>query len=382
MLRKPKNVIRLVLFLLAFALAVFSFTYGVKQMGHKEPGWQTIDADAMKGLVTYAGGLTYQYWAEGSEAAIRDLTVNVKKAYSESLYRNVELLDARNTYEDIVNLASVNESEGQVVTVSKRLGQVLAKALSRTEENAGYSVFAGALNGEWQTLLYLDDPTDFDPAVNKDQADRIARLTELVNTPGTFSLEITEKGEEAEICLQVSPEYKKAIEEMEITAPVLDLGVLRDAVLMDLVDEDLRAAGFTEGVLFSKSGLSLLSGSGRTLTVFPETDERPETSLTVSSPAVTAHFSASQPGSEGYGAYESAGFKRHAFFDVRTGDFRNRIEDAVIAGSGITAESTAWQLVLLNCTEDPESVSWPDHMSGRWILQKDPARTVYQGGKQ
>ena len=66
----------------------------------------------------------------------------------------------------------------------------------------------------------------------------------------------------------------------------------------------------------------------------------------------------------------------------RTGDFRNRIEDAVIAGSGITAEEVVWQLVLLNCAEDPESVSWPNHMSGLWILQKDPARTIYQGGKQ
>lgn len=381
MLRKPKKVIRLVLFLFAAALAVFSFTYGVKMIGHKDPGWQTIEADVPKGHVTYTAGLTLQYWAEGSGAEIRDLTERVKKVYSDSLYRNVELLDARNTYEDSVNLASLNEQEGRKVTVSKTLARVLAKALAKTEENAGYSVFAGALNSEWQTLLYLEDPQDFDPAVNADQADRIARLTALINTPGTFSLEITEKGEEAEICLRVSPAYQKGIEEMEITAPVLDLGVLRDAVLIDLVAEDLRGAGFTEGVLFSKSGLSMLLGQGRTLTVFPKEDERPETSLTVSGPAVTARFSASLPDSEGYGAYETAGLKRHAYYDVRTGDFRNRIEDAVIAGSGITAEDAVWQLVLLNCAEDPENVSWPDNIKGRWILQKDPARTVYQGGK-
>ena len=39
MLRNPKTVIRLVLFLFAAALAVFSFTYGVQQFGHREPGW-------------------------------------------------------------------------------------------------------------------------------------------------------------------------------------------------------------------------------------------------------------------------------------------------------------------------------------------------------
>ena len=382
MLRNPKTVIRLVLFLLAAALAVFSFTYGVQQFGHREPGWQTVEADARKGYVTYTGGLTLQYWAEGSSAEIRDLTERVKTVYSDSLYRNVELLDARKTYEDSVNLASVNEQEGQVVTVSKTLARVLTEALAKTEENAGYSVFAGALTGEWQTLLYLDNPSDFDPAVNRDQADRIARLTALVNAPGTFSLEIQEKGEEAEICLRTSPEYQKAAEEMEITAPVLDLGILRDAVLMDLVAEDLREAGFTECVLYSKSGLSMLLGTGRTLTVFPEGDERPEASLTVGGPAVTACFSASMAGSEGYGAYETAGFKRHAFFDARTGDFRNRIEDAVVAGNGIMAADAVWQLVLLNCAEDPDSVSWPDNMNGRWIFQKDPTRTVHQGGKQ
>ena len=247
MLRKPKKVIRLVLFLFAAALAVFSFTYGVKMIGHKDPGWQTIEADVQKGHVTYTAGLTLQYWAEGSGAEIRDLTERVKKVYSDSLYRNVELLDARNTYEDSVNLASLNEQEGRKVTVSKTLARVLAKALEKTEENAGYSVFAGALNGEWQTLLYLENPQDFDPAVNGDQADRIARLTELINTPETFSLEISEKGEEAEICLRVSPAYQKAIEEMEISAPVLDLGVLRDAVLIDLVAEDLRGASGRAG---------------------------------------------------------------------------------------------------------------------------------------
>ena len=77
MLRKPKKVIRLVLFLFAAALAVFSFTYGVKMIGHKDPGWQTIEADVQKGHVTYTVGLTLQYWAEGSGAEIRSERAHV-----------------------------------------------------------------------------------------------------------------------------------------------------------------------------------------------------------------------------------------------------------------------------------------------------------------
>lgn len=382
MFRNPKIVIRLILFILAFALAVFSFTYGVKQIGHREPGWQTIEVDAQKGHVTYTGGLTFMYWAEGSDAAIRELSDNVKKVYSDALYRNVELLDARNTYEDSVNLASLNEREGQVVTVSERLGKVLKEALNQTRENAGYSVFAGALWNEWQTLLYLDEPQPFDPAVNEEQAAKIRKLVELINAPDTFSLEITEKGSETEVCFRTTPEYRQVMEELEITAPALDLGIMRDAVLMDLVAEDLCAAGYTEGVLYSKTGLAVLCGKGRTLTVFPEEDERPETSLTVTGPAVTLRFSASEPGTDNYGAYEAAGMKRHAFFDTRTGDFHNRIEDAVIAGEGISARETVRQMLLLNCAEDPETVSWPYSMRGIWTLQGDTAGTVYAGGEK
>ena len=377
MFRNPKIVIRLILFILAFALAVFSFTYGVKQIGHREPGWQTIEVDAQKGHVTYTGGLTFMYWAEGSDAAIRELSDNVKKVYSDALYRNVELLDARNTYEDSVNLASLNEREGQVVTVSERLGKVLKEALNQTGENAGYSVFAGALWNEWQTLLYLDEPQPFDPAVNDGQAEKIRKLTEAINTPGTFSLEIREKGSETEVCFRTTPEYRQVMEELEITAPALDLGIMRDAVLMDLVAEDLLAAGYSEGVLYGKSGLALLYGKGRTLTVFPEDDERPESSLTVSGPAVTLRFSAARSETGDYGAYEAAGLKRHMFFDTRTGDFHNRIEEAVIAGEGMSAREAVRQMLLLNCADDPETIDWPDSMKGLWTLQGDTEGTVY-----
>ena len=376
MLRDRKNRIRLILFILAAGLAVFSFTYGVKQFGHRDPGWQDIEPDIRSGDVVYGSGLTLRCYAAGSSADIRDLTEAVKNVYTDSLTKNIKLLDARNVYEDTVNLASLNQQAGRAVVISDRLYRVLRKALELSAENRGYSLTAGWLWGEWQTLLYLEEPQEFDPLNSAEEASRMSRLTGLVSLPGSAVLELRETDSGAEACLRLSPEAQQAAEELEITAPVCDLAQMHDGFLMDLISEDLCAAGFTDWVLYSRTGLSLIPGSSRTLTVFPEGDDRAEARLTVSGPAVTARFSASAPVADGYGAYTVGSFRRHYWFDARTGGFRNLVDSAVLAGSGLTAAEAAWQLICLNCAEDPSSLSLPAGMRALWTRQGDPAHTV------
>ena len=65
------------------------------------------------------------------------------------------------------------------------------------------------------------------------------------------------------------------------------------------------------------------------------------------------------------------------FFDTRTGDFHNRIEEAVIAGEGMSAREAVRQMLLLNGADDPETIDWPDSMKGLWTLQGDTEGTVY-----
>ena len=154
MLKDKRKRIRLILFLLALVTAVGSFTYGVIRLGHKESGYQQIDPEDTYGDVLYRSGLTLLYWAEGSSAEIRALTTDVRRVYSDSLYRNFTMLDPRQTYDGLPGLASVSLHPGEAAEIPPSLAAVLRDALEKTKADAGYSLFAGALYDVWGAIVF------------------------------------------------------------------------------------------------------------------------------------------------------------------------------------------------------------------------------------
>ena len=76
-------------------------------------------------------------------------------------------------------------------------------------------------------------------------------------------------------------------------------------------------------------------------------------------------FAAGELRSDGYGAYTVNGLKRHYWFDARTGGFRDRVDQAVMAGPA-RAVDLAWEMIRLNCAEDPGTVDFPDDIQCVW----------------
>ena len=379
-----KKATRLILFLLFALLAIGSFTWGVIQLGHKESGYQTIETDDAHGDVLFRSGLTLRYWAEGSSAEIRDLTERVSRVYSDSLYENLRLLDPDQTYAGVTNLASLNAAPGEALPVSDRLAAVLSDALDKTAADIGYSALAGPLYREWRSLLYLEDPVPFDPLNNPEEADRLRALTEALQAPGAVTLTLTQSAEQASdsatlpqtdqssavpseasvasdpadaapsaqsspvsrftACVQVSPELTALMDSLELTAPVLDLALLHDAYLMDLVAEDLLAAGYNQGVLYSRSGLTRCLRPGETLSVVPD-DTQPEKVLSAPAPASAVRFSAAEKWDQDYGAYAVGETLRHAWIDVRTGEPASSVAQTALIAPGDSALSVSWQLL-------------------------------------
>ena len=379
MLKNRKNIIRLILFLLAAALAVFSFTWGVVQMGHKDPGWQTIDINLQQGHILYRSGVTCRYWAAGSSAEIRALTENVRNAYTDSLLRNFQLLDADNTWDGVVNLASLNQHPGETLLLSDALGDMLLRALEKTEKKEGYSLLAGPLYREWQNLVYLKDPLEFDPLNSPEEQEKLRRITELLNRPDTARLSLEKRPEGYAACLTLSPEWLALQEELELTAPVLDLGLLHDALLIDRVAEDLAALGYTAGMLMTESGYARILRPGLSWVVSLQNRSSDPDVVTVSSPAASAFFAADLPFSDGYGSYSADGHWRHLWCDARTGGFADQVLRAALAVTGGTAEETAWQLIRLVCAPDPASLAFPGDLSVSWIPQSSPAAVITPG---
>ena len=253
--------LRILGFVLALVLAVGAFTFGVTRIGHKDEGMYDLTAAADAELPLYQSGVHAKFLFRGESAQIKLALGQADKIYTEALKRNVKLLDARQEYDGMVNLATLNARLNQDVAVSPALYTVLTDAWEKTRAGEGYSLFAGPLFAEWESILILTEPEDFDPLRNEDEARRLELLAQW--TGQTEKIRLVEVDAEQHILrVEVTEDYLRFLEEMELEPVVLDLNLLREAYLLELTGRELEEQGLNEGYLSTDSGL-ILSLSGQ-----------------------------------------------------------------------------------------------------------------------
>ena len=258
--KDKKQVIRMILFVIAFAVAITAFSMGVLGLSKNKEGYQTVDASPDEEAVLYASDFSLIYYFQGKSGEIKELRKEISAAYSAALSRAYKLLDKNNSYEGFVNLATLNSKPGENVKVSTELYAILKDAYSKTLKDQGYNMFAGALYDYVNSILILEDPEEFDPLNNSETAERIKLLAELAQEKN-FGLRFIDDNE-CTVCFEITDTYKNGVEELETAdAAPLDLNLLKDAYILEIVIKALDNAGFTNGYISSKSGLTVaLSG--------------------------------------------------------------------------------------------------------------------------
>ena len=389
MFKDRKNVIRLVLFLLALGIALFAFARGVLGLGHRESGYYTIEPTAEVKTTVYDSGLTLTAWFEGSSSQIRLAQNELAKEYSDILLRAYQLLDPVTTYEGMNNLATLNQRPGEPVEVDFTLYGVLTDALERYAQGQGYSPFAGALYAEWQGLTYLEEPETFDPLFDEYEAERISalagadRYVHLTLDDGTAQLDVDD-------------EYLELVGRYEIDAPALTLTGLRDAYLMEVVGRELIAQGFTNGYLRSDSGLTLmLEQDGQCeylLYAQAQGEAFPAGAVLADKPSASCLFTAFPTGESRYGCYavtDEAGktHLRHRNPDPVTGDFADVLSSAVLVGGRGDLVDLAYQALIMNVQMDEASLvrfvkALPEGYLAAWTLQGSGKTVLLRGDEK
>lgn len=260
-LKEKKNRWRAALFLAFAVLAVAAITYGITSYAQKEPGYYQAEPDAQTKTVAYDSGVVYYGYAGGSSDEVKHYLNGMNAAYSASLLRAYKELDAENTYDGFTNIATLNQHIGEELQISGELMNVLRDALAKTRDGKGYNVFSGALHAQWRTLLYLDSPDEFDPAADVFEAQRMADIAAMTADLSHFNLEIVD-AEKHIVRLTVDEAYQTFAQNMEISAPALDLNVLRKAYLLQWVAADMAAQGYADGYLATDDGLSMVLNAG------------------------------------------------------------------------------------------------------------------------
>ncbi|MCR5324019.1 MAG: hypothetical protein K6E85_12195 [Lachnospiraceae bacterium] len=254
--KNKKLIIRILLFVVAFITAVTAFTKGVLSLSKNKEGYQVIDASPDEEAILYANDFTFTYHFTGKSSQIKELRRAITVVYSSALSRAYKLLDAKNTYDGFNNLATINASKGSEVNVGEELYRILKDSCLKTSERKGYNMFAGPLYEYVDSILILEDPEEFDPLNNGDTTKRIDELVALASKEEYYELRFIDDTEHT-VSFAVSQQFTEDSVRLEAEEyPVIDLNILHDAYILEIVCQTLKDAGYTDGYITSKSGIT------------------------------------------------------------------------------------------------------------------------------
>ena len=350
--------LRIAVTAVAFVIAVVAFTWGVLSIGRKEPGYQTIEAKVDAEAITYNNAVLYRYWFDGKSNEIKGGVRSLVLVYTPILSAAYKQLDHQNTYLGQVSIGAINQNMGKVVTVSPELYAVLKDAYAKTLEGKGFNMFAGALYAEWKSIQILEDPEEFDPINNEDEAERLHAIAAVVSDLSNFNLEFLDDST-CSLRFSTASAYEEFCKEYEITAYALDLNNLKDAYMLSWIGEDLVGAGYSIGHLTTPEGLALNTSPRGSLTFDMHTWESGKdtvyASVELDGVFSAASFTAYSMGSD-FG-YNLDNHFRHLFFDVRTGDFTDVLMSATIISRDTDIVENAYQAIILNTLKTEQEVA-------------------------
>lgn len=303
--------LRVILFILALVVGIGAFGIGIYHIVNRETGYYEIKATADETAPLYAKGYTFYCYIDGKSDEIKSNMTKLGSLYSESLGRISRLLDAEQTYDGYINLATLNRRPNEDVVLPAELYEALADALKRTE-GTGFSICSGTLRALWQELLYLEEPGEFDPAYNADQAERMQAVKEALLAPDAVRLELSDEQTHS-ARITVSDAYRAVLERCEIEAPFVDLDVLRDAYALRYVYRKLTENGVAKGYLKTERGLCIMlpETENGAVTIFGQIDGKPvhAAELSIGHGDACCVLRSFSLGEAGY--YETDGILRH-----------------------------------------------------------------------
>lgn len=256
-LSERKVRLRFVLVLVFLLIGALAIAFGVKSLTTAASGWQEIETNS-SAETSVAGDFVLQYdlGASGVSASVEGRRVSA--LYTESAVQAYRAFSARESFDGIGNLHTLNAAAGETVTLEPALYDALEllESAGRREHYLAplYEVYANLFSSDVD-----EHAAAFDPERDADTAEFFSAALAFVNDPDAVQVALLGDGRAR---LSVSPEYRAFAAEWGVENFV-DLGWLRNAFAADFIADALIAAGFTRGTLSSYDGFyRCLDGSG------------------------------------------------------------------------------------------------------------------------
>ena len=244
-------IIRLILFVVLIAAGAAAFSIAFMQLTKQKTGISIIDEYPSEDAKRYGLDFELYYDLQGSNTEIKELKKALSELYSTRLTYLYKLTDPENEYENMKNIATINNNAGTAVSVDETLYNMLKSAYSITESDEAYNVFAGAFYKYFTQIVYSDDPLSDDPLVCKENR---ALISSVLETEKTFAPELVFDDTSKTITLMIPDGYKT--NEYTEGMQVLDLNYLRNAFIVNDLKEVLNEKGYGNGFILTRDGIT------------------------------------------------------------------------------------------------------------------------------
>ena len=256
-LRGAKLTRRVILFLLALAVAVGAFAFGVRGLLSADPGWTVIEADGSGGLSCANEFVLRVDLGAGGRDPGGDRRGAIA-AYTRAAARAWQLFTPDSPVEETVNIWWLNAHPNTEVPVEPLLYRALSSSLA-----GGRHLYLGPLYENADALFASQSDAEAaacDPRLNADTAAFTAQVLSYIQDPAHITLELLD---DSRVCLRVSDDYRAFALEQGLTR-YLDFSWMRNAYAADAIADALTEAGLVIFQLTSRDGWSRYGGTVET----------------------------------------------------------------------------------------------------------------------
>lgn len=233
--------------LILLAVGVAAIAYGVSGLFSAQEGWQQIQASSDQ--VSCSGDFTLLYDIGGADRPATAEKKALVSLYTDACVRAYRAFDSGQLYDGTGNLASLNRSPNETVT----LDEGLYAALERVQAAGDRRIYLGPASRYFENVFACQEDyqtADFDPRQNGDVAVLFQQVAAYAADSAAVDIQLLGGGEAR---LNVSQAYLAYAQEQEFDCFV-DFGWMKNAFIADYLAEELARQGYTNGAISSYDG--------------------------------------------------------------------------------------------------------------------------------
>lgn len=201
-----------------------------------------------------ADKIVYYAYFDGNSLSVRQNVKNLQGFYSPKANYVLMLTDEYANYESRNNLKTIADNEGKEVEVDEVLYKILQDAYTKSKEEKNYSLLGYKLFLQWDVIIGLDGLSliNSDPSVNPETKALLESQVQVIKEESKREfLSFRNKDEKFFVKASFTSEYKNILDDND---PLLSLGILKDAYIIDYLASQLEREGNKDGFLISSDG--------------------------------------------------------------------------------------------------------------------------------